>query len=278
MNSRLTYIQTLFSRTEVRLIFFLMSLILIFVHVEILFLILVSIGIPHVLIGLHREYTYSTQQQRFLKALAVNVIIAFSLLFISKELFIYITFFRFIIHFFEDRVFNYGQTSLPASVAVALLFFSLDFFRTKYWFIVCFSLSIAAYLYFNFRKRPLIERGMLFLTMFALYPLIPLMFGVRADSSSWSFNLAILHSVLWMVYDVHSSEGKLHPHKSNAFLIAVTFLICSFAGSIFSIYSYQDYFRFFYYPFYFLSFLHIFSRDTIRILEWRITPVKVSND
>ena len=278
MNSRQAYIQSLFARTGFRLIFFLLSLILIFVHVEILFLILVSIGIPHVLIGLQREYTFSTQQQTFIKALAINVTLAFTLLFISKDLFIYITFFRFIIHFFEDRVFNYGQTSLPASIAVALLFFSLDIFRTTYWFIVCFSLSITAFLYFNFRNRPLVERGMLFLTMFALYPLIPLMLGIRADSSSWSFNLAILHSVLWMVYDVHSSEGKLHLHKSNAFLIEATFFICSFAGYIFSIFSYQDYFKFFYYPFYFLSFLHIFSRDTIRILEWKITPLKVSND
>ena len=127
-NIKITAIGLNFNSLKYRIPIFAMAFVMIFVRIEYLFLILVSIGAPHVTYGLYREYKRNqTDKSLFLKALCLNFIIAMILLLISKQLFLYVTFFRFVIHFYQDRYFNFNSESLALSISIAILFFSLDF-------------------------------------------------------------------------------------------------------------------------------------------------------
>lgn len=265
--SKKDYISLHFNHIGYRLPVFIICLILIFCRIELQFMILVSIGIPHVLFGLWRDYKSRViAKSKFQISLVINIILATLLCLLSKDIFIYVVFFRFVLHFFEDDHFNHGLKNPILGLALTFLFFSMDFFHSNHTAIITFSIivTLASMLLLNTKKTT--EKFTNFYFMYSLFILIPIIFRLYSNSSSWSFNIAIIHSVLWIIYDCHSGN-IFRPHKSLALILSIAFLVINSLSIYFDLLSFQQFYQIFFYAFYFMSFIHVFSRDQVLILQ-----------
>lgn len=265
--SKKDYISLHFNSLGYRLPVFIICLILIFCRIELQFMILVSIGIPHVLFGLWRDYkTRLITKTKFQISFVINLILATLLCMTSKDIFIYVVFFRFILHFFEDDHFNHGLKNPIIGLALTFLFFSMDFFRSNQGMIIAFSAIVSLASMFLLNTKKFSEKFTNFYFMYSLFILVPIIFRLNSNSSSWSFNIAIIHSVLWIIYDCHSGN-IFRPHKSQALILSISFLIINSLSIYFELLSFQQFYQIFFYAFYFMSFLHVFSRDQVLILQ-----------
>lgn len=195
-----------------------------FLQYDHLFFILFAINIPHFFLSSYRKSQRPDMVRKlYYSSEIASILAAVALALISTKLLLYITFFRFTLHFFEDEHFNSGQ-NLALSVLLFTIFTLEDFPAFNPGFKIGLALLGLSYFIFSLRKITA-EKLLNFYPVYFLLIFLPILQNKTFNSSSWGYNLGILHSVMWLSWDGFGKRFELADVlKSSSFIITAVFM------------------------------------------------------
>jgi hypothetical protein len=268
MLSKKQLVTEFYHRTPVRVTLISLILGLTFLQYDQLFFLLFALNIPHFFLSSFRK----SQKPEIRKGLfyiseSVTLITAILLAIFAKELFLYATFFRFTIHFFEDEFYNTSFGSVLLSILVFSVFALEDFNTVP--LTVKYALALCGMLYFFISNKGVWEKK--FTNFYVIYLslfFVPLIMNKTFNSSSWGYNLGIVHSLMWLSWDGFGKSRETFSKfsmsgmvMSRNFVLTAGFLIATliYAGTTGG--NLQSIMNQFFLVFYVGLFSHVFSDD-----------------
>lgn len=179
-----------------------------FFQYEHLFFALFVLNIPHFFISSYRKSKRPGMDMKLFYTSEISSILAAVILaLVSTKLLLYVTFFRFTLHFFEDEHFNIGFRNTILSVLLFLVF-SLEDFPALYPGLK-FGIVALALVYFLFSIKEFKKEHFLnYYPVYLLLLFVPLLLNKTFNSSTWGYNLGILHSLMWLSWEGFGRSGE----------------------------------------------------------------------